>query len=397
MGNGMYIPRELTKAFIRALKSFPSVLVTGPRQSGKTTFVQHVLEGSAYVTFDDPLNRDFASKDPKGFLDQFDGRTAVLDEIQYVPGLFQYIKMKIDKDRRPGLWVLTGSQQFGLMKDVTETLAGRIALLELAPLSLRETEGREPGLDGILWNGLFPEPALFPEKRDLWVKSYIQTYLERDVRRLENIRDFHSFESFVNLCAAYHSQEFHPAALARDCGVSQPTIKAWGKILEASYIAILLPPFFKNFGKRIIKAPKFYFTDPALVSFLTRQPSPESLLRGNMGGAFFEGLIVSEVWKAFLHSGQRPSIFYWRSQGGLEVDLIIQAKGKLWPVEVKLTSTPTVKQTESLDRFSTLAGKEAGPCGVLVCNVDRKLNMPGNHIALPWHEFPGWLRNEVFS
>jgi len=347
------------------------------------------------VTFDDPLNRDFALRDPNGFLDQFPGKTIILDEIQYVPSILQYIKMRIDKDRKPGAWVLTGSQQFSLVKGITETLAGRIAILELPPFNLNEIGPSRRPLEDFLWTGFFPEPACYPEKRDLWLKSYIQTYVERDVRQIENIKDLRAFEIFVNLCAAFHSHEFHPAHLAGDCGASQPTIKAWSRILEASYLAMMLPPFFKNYGKRIIKTSKFYITDPSLVCFLTRQPAAESVLRGNMGGAIFEGLMVCEAWKAFLNHGKTPSLFFWRSQSGLEVDMIIQARGKLWPVEIKLTSTPSVHHAQPLDLFKEMAGKEAANTGLLVCKTDRPINLPGKNTALPWFDFPDWLADLI--
>jgi predicted AAA+ superfamily ATPase len=391
----MYVARDLTKPFALALQQFPAVLITGPRQSGKSTFVQHVLSKAPYMTFDDPLNRDFALRDPNGFLDQFPGKTVVLDEIQYAPSILQYIKMRIDKDRKPGAWVLTGSQQFSLMKGITETLAGRIAILELPPFNLNETGPSKRSLEDLLWTGFFPEPACHPEKRDLWLKSYIQTYVERDVRQIENIKDLRAFELFVNLCAAFHSREFHPAHLARDCGVSQPTIKAWSRILEASYLAMMLPPFFKNYGKRIIKTPKFYMTDPSLVCFLTRQPAAESVLRGNMGGAIFEGSMVCEAWKAFLNHGKKPSLFFWRSQSGLEVDMIIQARGKLWPVEIKLTSTPSAQHAQPLDLFKVMAGKESSSTGLLVCKTDRPINLPGKNTALPWFNFPDWLADLI--
>ena len=391
----MYVPRALTRTFEAALRHFPAVLVTGPRQSGKSTFVQHVLSDAPYATFDDPLSREFAVRDPEGFLDQFKGKTVILDEIQYVPSLLPYIKIRIDRNRKPGIWVLTGSQQFAVMKGITETLAGRIAILELTAFSLKEIGASGTTLENVLWNGLFPEPSCYPEKRDLWLKSYVQTYLERDIRQIENIKDLRAFESFVHLCAAYHSQEFHPAYLARNCGVSQPTIKTWAKLLEASYLVTMLPPFFKNFGKRIIKSPKFYLTDPSMVCFLTRQPAPDSLLRSSMGGALFEGLIVSEVWKAFMNRGKEPAIFFWRSQGGLEVDLIIQAGGKLWPVEVKLTSTPTVHHAEPLDLFKEMAGKEASGKGLMVCTVNQKKRLPGNNEALPWFAFSDWLEETI--
>lgn len=391
----MYINRQLTEIFDKSITQFPAVLITGPRQSGKSTFVQHNLKDTPYITFDDPSKRDFALNDPNGFLKQFAGKRVIFDEIQYVPALLPYIKIRIDSDRKPGQWIMTGSQQFLLMKDISETLAGRIAILELVPFSLGEVEAIHLKMEDILWNGLYPEPACYPEKRDLWIKSYVETYLERDVRRIENIRDYHSFERFVNLCAAYHSQEFHASALARDCGVSQPTINSWMKILEASYLAILIPPFFKNYGKRIIKAPKFYFSDPGSVAFLTRQPSPEALLRGPMGGAFFEGLMITEVWKTFLNRGQKPAFYFWRSQGGLEVDLIIQAQGKFWPIEIKRTSTPAGKHVEMLGFFRKMAGEEAGSYGVLVCNVNNRINLPGDNVALPWFEFSGWLQENI--
>lgn len=391
----MYISRELKKTFQTCIRQFPAVLITGPRQSGKTTFLQHEMKNVAYVTFDDPLNRDFALQDANGFLDQFDGKTVILDEIQYVPEILQYIKIRIDKNRNPGVWIMTGSQQFHLMKNVSETLAGRIAILELPPFCLNEGKGRARQLEDILWTGLFPEPACYPQKRDVWVKSYIQTYLERDIRQFENIRNFRSFEMFVNLCAAFHSQEFHPADLARDCGVSQPTIKSWTKILEASYLSIMLPPFFKNFGKRVVKTSKFYFNDPSLVCYLTRQPAALAALRGSMGGALVEGLIISEVWKTFFNCGKRPAAFFWRSQGGLEVDLIIQAKGKLWPIEIKLTSTPSLNHVKGLNRFKEIAGSDASQQGIIVCRVDKTRNLPGENIALPWSVFSEWLKEII--
>ena len=391
----MYIPRDLTSTYHSAITQFPAVLITGPRQSGKSTFLRKVSNDIPYITFDDPLNREFAREDPNAFLNQFEGLPAILDEIQYVPEILQYIKIRIDNERKPGSWIMTGSQQFSLMKGISETLAGRIAILELLPFSLKENQALAKSLSDILWTGLYPEPACNPEKRELWVKSYIQTYIERDVRQVENIRDFRAFEMFVNLCAAYHSQEFHPADLARDCGVSQPTIKSWGSILERSYILIMLPPFFRNYGKRLIKTPKVYFLDSSPVCFLTRQPSAESALRGSMGGRLFEGLIICDIWKTFVNAGKRPTVFFSRTQGGFEVDLIIQARGRFWPIEIKLTSTPSAKQVKSLNRFKGLAGDEAGDTGVLVCNIEKKQNMPQGNIAMPWFSFSEWVRELI--
>jgi len=391
----MYVPRSISKTFKRTLKQFPAVLLTGPRQSGKTTFLRHELKDVAYVTFDDPLNRDFARTDAHGFLDRFQGSPVILDEIQYVPEILQYIKMKIDQKKKPGTWIMTGSQQFHLMKNVSETLAGRIAILELGPFALQETKATASRLEQILWTGLFPEPACHPEIRDLWLRAYVQTYIERDVRGLENIRDLNAFETFINLCAACHAQEFHPAKIARAGGVSQPTVKSWSTILEAGYLAMLLQPFYNNFGKRVIKTPKFYLSDPSLVCFLTRQPSPEAALRGNMGGVLFEGLMVGEIWKTFYKYGKKPDAYFWRSQGGLEVDVIVQSQGKLWPVEIKLTATPSIHHVQGMNAFRDLCGNKAGPCGVIVCCTDKKKELPGANYALPWFLFSEWLESII--
>ncbi|MCD6585584.1 MAG: ATP-binding protein [Desulfobacteraceae bacterium] len=391
----MYIQRELKKMFHFCRSQFATVLITGPRQSGKSTFLQHELKGIPYITFDDPVNREFALADPNGFLDQFNGKPVILDEIQYVPEILQYIKIRIDQRKKPGTWIMTGSQQFHLMRNINETLAGRIAVIELCPFCFKEADADKKKIEDIVWIGLYPEPVCYPKKRDMWIKSYIQTYLERDVWQFGAIRDLRSFEMFISLCAAFHSQEFHPADLARDCGVSQPTIKSWVKILEASYFSILLPPFFKNYGKRVIKTPKFYFSDPSLVCHITRQPAAEAAIKGNMGGALFEGLIISEVWKAFYNTGKRPAAYFWRSRGGLEVDLIIPLQGKYWPIEIKLTSTPSAGHAKTLDRFKKLAGSDASDKGILVCRTDRRIELPGNNIAIPWYDFSVWLKKMI--
>ncbi len=394
----MYVPRLLLPTLKEALKSFPAILVTGPRQAGKTTFlVQEFGEKSAYVSFDDPLERNFAINDPNGFLDRFGEKSVILDEIQYVPEILSYLKVRIDRDRRKsGKWLLTGSQQFQLMKNVSESLAGRIAILELLPFSILENSQRGLySLETAIWNGGYPEPSLSPQIRDLWIRAYVQTYIERDVRQLQNVRDLRAFESFLSLSAAHHGQAFNTAVLARQSGVTVPTIKAWTAVLEASYLCFLLPPFFKNFGKRVVKTPKLYFIDPAIVCALTRQPDGPSALAGSMGGALFEGFVVSEALKAFSVKGKRPDLFFWRSQEGLEVDLIIQIGNRLIPVEIKLTSTPSLKHMEPLNKFKKLTGAKADSQGLLVCRIEKPIDLPSNNQAIPWHEFPDWLTSEL--
>lgn len=394
----MYLRRHLSDTLQKAMSQFPAVLVTGPRQAGKTTLLQHEIgRDFDYVSFDDTMERAFALTDPNGFLDRFGSRPVILDEIQYAPELLPSLKLRIDKDRQQnGRWLLTGSQQFHLMRNVSESLAGRVAILDQLPFSIAELSGREElTLEQILWNGCYPEPALYPEKRDLWLRAYIQTYLERDVRQLQNIRDLRAFEQFVALACARHSQEFNSAAFSRETGITLPTAKSWVGLLEASYLLFLLPPFFNNLGKRITKAPKLYILDPAIVAFLTRQPSAEAIVSGAMGGAFFEGLMVVETVKTFTNAGLKPAIWYWRSHDGLEVDLILQVKGKLLPVEIKLTSTPQPKHLESIRRFRALAGEEQCEPGILVCRVINDQPLPFGITAIPWQNFPTWLRERI--
>ncbi len=391
----MYLPRALTPTLREALAGFPAVLLTGPRQSGKTTFLREEYgDRYAYVTFDDPLERDFARTDPQGFLDRFAGRPLILDEIQYLPELLPYLKMRIDAPAAAGLdprgrWLLTGSQQFELMRNLTESLAGRVAILDLYPFSALE---RPPAdLAEALWRGGYPVPALYPERRDLWTRSYIRTYLERDVRQVKNIGDLRAFEQFLGLCAARHGQELQKAALARDCGLSQPTIGSWIGVLEASFVVTLLPPYFRNLGKRLVKSPKLYFIDSALVTTLTRQPDGSAALAGPMGGALLEGWVVTEAVKVFAARGRKPDLFYWRSHDGLEVDLLIQIGTRLHLVEIKLTATPTLRHLDPLDRLKSLLGAGAAPEGLLVCTLEEERPLPGGNRALPWRRFPEWL------
>jgi predicted AAA+ superfamily ATPase len=282
------------------------------------------------------------------------------------------------------------------MKNVSESLAGRIAILELLPFSIREIVDQEtPILDAVIWNGCYPEPSLYPEKRDTWLRSYIQTYIERDVRQLQNIRDLRTFEQFVAFTCARHSQEFNSAVFSREIGVTLPTIKSWIGVLEASYLVFMLPPFYKNLGKRVIKTHKLYLMDPAIACYLTRQPGKESALAGAMGVALFEGLVVIEAAKCFTNAGLKPALWFWRSHDGLEVDMIIQVGAKLIPVEIKLTQTPTVSHIASLIRLRALNEKDSCDPGILVCRVERQQSLPHGITAIPWQFFPKWFKERL--
>lgn len=391
----MYRPRLLAPALRQALAGFPAVLVTGPRQSGKTTFLrQEAGDQAAYVSFDDPLEREFAAVDPAGFLGRFAGRPVILDEIRYVPALLPHLKMRIDAEpQRCGRWLLTGSQQFGLMREVSESLAGRVAILELPPFS--HTEFPRRTLEKTLWDGAYPIPALHPDRRDLWLRGYVSTYIERDVRQIRNIPDLRTFTQFLNLAAARHGQTYHPAEFARELGITQPTAKSWAGVLEASYVGFFLPPWFRNYGKRVVKTPKFYFYDSALVALLTRQPDAAAALAGPMGGALLEGWVVIEAVKAFMALGRKPDLYFWRSHDGLEVDLLIVLEGRLQPVEVKLTATPGAGHAEPFNRLAAVAGGEANAQGIIVCRTAKERALPHGHIAMPWQSFPGWLRDKL--
>lgn len=393
-----YLPRLLQPAIARALDGFPAVLVTGPRQSGKTTLLREEFgDGARYVTFDDPLEREFARSDPEGFLDRCADGRALLDEVQYVPELFQYLKMRIDQRRQStGRWLLTGSQHFGLMAQITDSLAGRIAVLKLPPLSLLELPADERSeLAEEIWLGGYPEPRLRRAPRDLWMSSYVQTYVERDVRQLLNVRDLRSFETFLALCSARHGQSVNMASLSREAGISQPTVKSWLGALEAAYLVHLLPPYFESFGKRVVKSPKLYLLDSGLACTLTRQPSGDAALAGAMGGALFEGWVVSEALKVLAFDGKRPELYFWRSHDGLEVDLLLRAGNRLVPVEIKLTATPTGRHLRPLEQLKRVAGEAAADEGALVCCVRERRSLPHGNVALPWWEFPGWVRDRM--
>ena len=390
----MYIHRRIEAIVRQAAEGFPAVLVSGPRQSGKTTLLKTLFPKAAYRSFDDPAVQEFAVADPEGFLLQFGEQAVILDEVQYVPGLFSYLKMAIDANRHiHGKWLLTGSQHFSMMHAVSDSLAGRVALLNVFPFSYSEIPSdMSSGLQDVLWNGGYPEILLNPAIRDIWLASYIRTYIERDVRQIINVKDLGLFQTFLSLCAANHAQECNLASISRDCGVAQPTVKRWLAILEASFIITLVKPFHANLGKRLVKSPKLYFTDSALVAWLTRQADKDALFHGAMGGAFFEGWIINEIVRVLNNTGKNGEIFFWRSREGLEIDCIIEANGRRYPLEIKMTATPTLKHAGALEKFLKLSGTGSDR-GLVVCNCREAKPLTRNVTALPWSAFMEWLQS----
>jgi len=361
-----YVNRDIEGILVQSSKGFPALAVTGPRQSGKTTLLRQLFRDShQFVTFDDPLNRERALNDPKLFLESCKS-CVILDEIQYVPELLSYIKMAIDQNRhQKGRFLLTGSQQFHLIRDLGDSLAGRIALLNLLPFSMKEK--KRSNLEGYLFGdsksyfihaclySSFPELVLQLDiDSELWYGSYLQTYLERDVRNLANVGDLRNFQQFVRLLASRCGQILNMTHLANDLGISVNTIKRWLSILEASQIVFLLPSYYRNLGKRIVKSPKIYFLDVGLVCYLTGIQTENHLMNGPMAGQLFENFIIQEIVKFFYNQGKRANIYYVRTHNQLEIDLIIEKHLEIVPIEIKLSKTLNVGMARSIERFLKL-------------------------------------------
>jgi predicted AAA+ superfamily ATPase len=360
----VYFPRTIEQSIVEAAGHFPALLVTGARQVGKTTLLRH-LGGSrrTYVTLDDPLTLSLARQDPALFMQRFPA-PILLDEIQYAPELLPYIKMAADADRKQGQFWLTGSQQFQLMKNVSESLAGRVGVMQLLGLSRMECLGRgkeqRPFLPDAalfqkqegkgltlqelymaIWRGSFPAAALDPGMdRDTFFSSYVRTYLERDVRDLAQVGDAMAFLRFLRVAAARTGQLLNLAEMARDADVAPNTAKKWLSILHASDLVYLLEPYFINVAKRMVKSPKLYFLDTGLAAYLTEWSSPETLEAGAMSGTILETWVVGELLKSWRHNGLRAPFYYYRDTDQKEIDLIIVRDGTLYPVEIKKTASP---------------------------------------------------------
>lgn len=403
-----YRPRRLAATLKRALRTFPAALVTGARQSGKTTLLRNELPRHQYVSLERPDARARALSDPEGFLSE-PGVPLVLDEIQYAPVLLHYIKDRIDADRRPGRYVLTGSQTFALMRGVSQSLAGRVAVLSLDPLSAGEAggapeatspdrllarvfgqggrnrhHGTPPDAADWLLRGGYPEPRLNRRvDRELWFSSYVQTYLERDVRDLLRVTDLESFRRFLFLAATRTGQLLNLAELGGELGVSAPTVRQWLSVLQTSQVVYMLRPYHRNLGKRIRKSPKLYFMDVGLAAFLLGLHTRPAVLQGPSLGPLLETAVVAEWVKAFRGSGLEPPLSFWRASDGREVDLVIEYGGRVHAVEVKATATPVPAHAANLATFAALAGP--GTRAALACRVGAATALRPGVRAVPWH------------
>ena len=342
-----YVKRTVEPVVRRAVREFPAVVLTGPRQSGKTTLLKHLFGGRyRYISIEPPDIRMAAIGDPRGFIEMYPP-PVIFDEIQYAPDLLPYIKEKIDAERdKYGQYLITGSQNLLLMEKVTESLAGRAAMLRLLPLTRREIEGfpqkklpwelkdRKQEMKKVspmkLWSeflrGGYPELIAYPRRdASLWHSAYIQTYLERDVRTLRQAGDLTQFQNFLRALAARSAQLLDLSDLSRDLGIAVNTVKAWLSVLEATYQVIVLRPYFANVGKRLVKTPKIYFTDVGTLCYLAGLRDPEHAASGPMGGAILETAAVSEIYKTLIHSSLDPQIYFWRTSAGTEVDIVVES------------------------------------------------------------------------
>jgi predicted AAA+ superfamily ATPase len=371
------IDRALISVVRELRQGYPALFVTGPRQSGKTTFARFAFDDLPYVNLESPLERVSFQNDPLGFLEQFpDG--AILDEIQNVPEAISYLQVRIDADGRQGRWVLTGSQQPALNREVSQSLAGRVALLELLPFSFAELEhaATRPRTlaDAVLRGGY---PPLYDADRKLepvrWLEDYIATFVNRDVRSVLAVRDRNAFDRFLRLCAANSGQVFEAAQVARDIGVDSKTVGHWVSVLEACFLVRLLRPHHRNFGKRLTKRPKLYFLDSGLACRLL-QIADVNQLRGHpLWGALAETWCVGEVFKARLNSGLPLDCWFWRSSDGYEVDLVIEVGRRLVPIEIKAGATPYAGHGATIRKLRELADGTRGveiPPGIIIYGGD---------------------------
>lgn len=386
-----------------AAREFPVIFLTGPRQSGKTTLLKELFgKKYAYVSVEPPDIRASAVQDPRSFLKHY-APPVIFDEIQYAPELLPYIKEEVDSNRNAkGRYILTGSQNILLFEKITESLAGRAAVLRLLPMSNREIIGdlkaglpweaaanrRRRSINGGVWKrilrGGYPELVADPARdASTWFSSYLQTYIERDVRLLRQIGDLVQFQNFIGLLVARNSQLLNLTDMSKELGIAVNTIKGWLSVLEATYQVIILRPYFANIGKRLVKTPKVYLSDTGLLCHLAGLETAEHAMKGPMGGSIFETAVLLEVTKTLTHRGVAPHLYFWRTSDGHEVDLVVDLGAKLIPIEIKLTSTPSIQMAHGIKKFRELLPDKSTP-GYLIYQGDTIVPLGGDAVAFPF-------------
>ncbi|OGP50648.1 MAG: AAA family ATPase [Deltaproteobacteria bacterium RBG_13_43_22] len=352
------IKRILKNKLVALSRQFPVVTLTGPRQSGKTTLVKEAFPDWTYISLEELDNREFADHDPRGFLSTY-SQKVVIDEAQRVPSLFSYLQGVVDRNKRTGQYILTGSQNFLLHERISQSLAGRTAVLKLLPLSMEELPQKNfsrRNFYPLLFRGFYPRLHTKQVSPTDWYRSYVQTYLERDLRLIKNIPDLGLFQKFVRLCAGRIGQILNLSSLAQDTGISPNTARSWISLLESSFLVFLLQPHFRNFNKRLIKMPKLYFYDSGLACYLLGIETPEQIQTHFIKGSLFESLIISELIKYRNHRGLEANCYYWRDKVGHEIDCLLDFGDRQIPIEIKSGETITSGFFDGLNYWNHLAG-----------------------------------------
>ena len=348
----MFIHRQISEQVKRAAEQLPVLFLTGPRQSGKTTLLRHLFPDYNFVNFEEPDIRHWAIEQPREFLEN-NPRPIIIDEAQYVPDIFSYIQSIVDTYQEPGMYILSGSQNFLMMEKITQSLAGRTAVLSLFPFSYREIQHLDTNssTNECILNGFYPRLFHDVTDRALFYKSYVNTYVERDVRQLANIGNVNDFVRFMRLCAGRSGQLLNISSLATETGITYNTCKTWISYLTTGNIIRLLPPYYKNFNKKIVKAPKLFFTDTGLLCYLLDISSAETLALHPLRGAIFETLIYTELMKANINTGERASLWFWRDNHGTEIDFLLESNATIHAIEVKSGTNFHEEYLKNLRKF----------------------------------------------
>ena len=386
------INREAEVLLEELLLGFPIVSIIGPRQSGKTTLAKKVFADKPYFSLEDPDLRQIIQEDPRAFLERIrDG--AVLDEVQRFPELFSYLQSNVDADHRMGRFLLTSSQQFGMLSRINQSLAGRTAFVELLPLTIAELSLAQVApqeLDTLLLSGGYPPLYSRRVRPARWFPAYFAAYVERDVRQLSKVQDLSQFQKFIRLCAGRSGQLVNLSSLANEGGITHNTAKSWLSILEASYILFQLPPYHGNFNKRLIKTPKLYFYDVGLLSWLLGIRTRDQLTVHPLRGQIFETMVIAELVKSYFNQGEKPPLYFWRDSNGNEVDIIAVAGNCLRPLEIKAGQTLNRDFFSSLNHWLKLAGKRA-VSPALIYAGEQEFQRAGVDI-LNWRHIPKWFQ-----
>ena len=381
------IPRTAAARLIKLASTFRSVAVVGPRQSGKTTLCKKVFPSKPYISLENPDTLEYAKNDPRGFLAQYKNG-AILDEIQRAPHLFSYLQQVLDETKKKGLFILTGSNNFLLQENISQSLAGRIAYLQLLPLSLQELKENKKLKTNYGWHilhGGYPEVITRKINTADWFTGYITTYVERDVRQLKNISNLSQFTKLLKLCAGRTGQILNLTSLSNDGGIDQKTVAAWLSILQSSYIIYLLKPYHSNFNKRIIKTPKLYFYDTGIACSLLGINNAKQITTHAAKGALFENMIVSELLKERFNAGNADNLYYWRDKTGNEVDIILDNAGKLTAIELKAGETISQDFFKGIEYFAALNTKPIQK--ILVYGGREEQKRSNGIIVKPWNKF----------